>query len=342
MVHMTRNISFAIVSVVLSLVLSLPVSAITLEKVKERDHLLCGVSTELTGFSRTDEQGNWHGLNVDICRAVAAAVLGDADKVKFVSLTDKNRMATLQSGDVDLLSMNTPWSLSYDSLIGLNFTGVTFYDGQGFMVPVKLGVTSGLELQRVNICLEYKTMGAANLGEYFKANGLVYKLVELDEAAYPIQAFEAGKCDVLSGDISSLYARKMDLAEPDDYKVLPEIISIKPLGPVVRQGDAGWFNIVKWTVFTLVIAEDNGITSDIIDTLKDSENLEVRRFLGLEGVKGKGLGLADDWAYQVIKQVGNYGELFEHNLGQSSELKMDRNLNELWNRGGLHFGPSFE
>ncbi len=321
-------------------VLPKPVSAITLEMVKQRGMLNCGVAAGMQGFSSVDDQGVWNGLNVDICRAAAAAVLGDAGKVAFIPLSLKNRLIALQSGEVDLLSMNIGWDMSYDTSIGLHFGGVTFYDGQGFMVPVKLGVKSGLELNRTTVCLEPADRDKANLVDFFTSHNLEYRIVDVGENSSAAEALDSGRCDVISGDISELYLLRLRTAEPNRYLVLPDLISRRPLGPMVRQGDDGWFNVIRWVLFALVIAEDEGLDSLTIEQMQASQNPDIRRLLGRDGIGGKGLGLADDWIYQMIRQVGNYGEIFNRNVGAGSALQMERNLNELWNRGGLQYAPS--
>ena len=335
-VRLEKTLSLAIVIVVI--LASLPLSAMTLEQVKQRGELYCGVSTEAPGFSKPDPQGNWHGLNVDICRAVAAAVLGDAGKVKFVPLTDKNHVTAILSGVVDLLSMNLTWNLSYDTLIGLDFAGVSFYDGRGFMVAADLGVQSALELNKVSICVVPPDRNLADLDSFFKTHQLDYNIIKPGKGESIRGAVDSGSCDVVSGDLSQLVALQTQLSSPEQYVMLPEMISRRPLGPVVRQGDDGWFNIVRWILFGLIIGEDNEITSVNIDQIPDAVDPEIRAVLGLESGTGKGLGLNDDWLYQMIKQVGNYGEIFDRNIGRDSELKMDRNINALWDRGGLHYG----
>ena len=315
--------------------------ASTLDEVKKRGYLQCGVSTGLPGFSNPDAKGNWTGLDVDVCRAVAAAVLGDKNKVKFVPLTAKERFTALQSGEIDMLSRNTTWTLTRDTSLGLNFTGTSYYDGQGFMVSKKLGVKSAKELDGAAVCIQSGTTTELNLADYFRQHKMEYQAVVFDTSDQTIKGFEAGRCDVLTSDQSQLYALRIKLAKPDEAMVLPEVISKEPLGPVVRQGDDNWFNIVKWTLFAMINAEEMGITSKNVDEMKKSDNPAVRRLLGLEGIKGKGLGLGDDWSYQVIKQVGNYGEVFERNVGQGSPLKIARGINELWSKGGIMYAPPF-
>jgi general L-amino acid transport system substrate-binding protein len=311
----------------------------TLEAVKQRGFVQCGVNTGLPGFSNADEKGNWTGLDVDVCRAVAAAIFGGADKVRFTPLTAKERLTAVQSGEVDLLSRNTTWTLTRDTSLGIHFTGVTYYDGQGFMVSNALGVSSARELDGAAVCILAGTTTELNLADYFRTHGMTYDPVVFDTADQTARGFEAGRCDVLTSDQSQLYGLRIKLAEPDKAMVLPEVISKEPLGPAVRQGNDDWFNIVRWTLYALINAEELGVTSGNVDEMKSSSNPEVRRLLGLEGIKGSGLGLPDDWAYQIIKQVGNYGEIFERNVGAGSPLKIERGLNALWKDGGLQYAP---
>ncbi len=314
-------------------------AASTLEEVQKRGELQCGVSTGLPGFSATDEKGNWKGLDVDGCKAIAAAVLGDAGKVKYIPLNAKERFTALQSGEIDVLVRGTTWTLTRDTSLGLNFAGVNYYDGQGFMVSKKLGVKSAKDLDGAAICIQAGTTSELNLADYFTQNKMKYEPVVFDSHDQTIKGFEAGRCDVLTSDQSQLYGLRTHLPNPADAVLLPEIISKEPLGPVVRQGDDGWFNIVRWSFFAMVNAEDLGVTSKNIDDLKKSDNPNIRRLLGLEGIKGKSLGLSDDWAYQIIKQVGNYSETFERNVGMDSPLKIKRGLNALWSKGGIQYAP---
>jgi general L-amino acid transport system substrate-binding protein len=310
-----------------------------LDRIRERGFLQCGVNTGLPGFSNADEKGHWTGLDVDVCRAVAAAVLGEADKVQFTPLTAKERLTAVQSGEVDLLSRNTTWTLTRDTSLGLNFTGITYYDGQGFMVSKALGVNGARELDGAAVCILAGTTTELNLADYFRTHGMRYEPVVFDTADQTARGFEAGRCDVLTSDQSQLYGLRIKLAEPDKALILPEVISKEPLGPAVRQGDDAWFNVVRWTLFALINAEELGVSSENVDALKSSANPEIRRLLGLEGIKGKGLGLADDWAYRIVKQVGNYGEIFERNVGSGSPLGIPRGLNALWREGGLQYAP---
>lgn len=314
-------------------------AASTLKEVQKRGELQCGVSTGLPGFSATDEKGNWKGLDVDGCKAIAAAVLGDAGKVKYIPLNAKERFTALQSGEIDVLVRGTTWTLTRDTSLGLNFAGVNYYDGQGFMVSKKLGVKSAKDLDGAAICIQAGTTTELNLADYFTQNKMKYQPVVFDSHDQTIKGFEAGRCDVLTSDQSQLYGLRTHLPNPDDAVLLPEIISKEPLGPVVRQGDDGWFNIVRWSFFAMVNAEDMGVTSKNIDEMKKSDNPGIRRLLGLEGIKGKSLGLSDDWAYQIIKQVGNYSEVFERNVGMDSPLKIKRGLNALWSKGGIQYAP---
>ncbi len=313
--------------------------ASTLDEVQRRGVLQCGVSTGLPGFSATDEKGNWKGLDVDGCKAVAAAVLGNAGKVKYIPLNAKERFTALQSGEIDLLVRGTSWTLVRDTSLGLNFAGINYYDGQGFMVSRKLGLKSAKELDGAAICILAGTTTELNLADYFTQNKMKYEPVVFDTHDQTIKGFEAGRCDVLTSDLSQLYGLRTHLANPGDAVLLPEVISKEPLGPVVRQGDDGWFNIVRWSFYAMVNAEDLGVTSKNIDDMKSSNNPGIRRLLGLEGIKGKSLGLADDWAYQIVKQVGNYSESFERNVGMGSPLKIKRGLNALWSNGGIQYAP---
>ena len=308
-------------------------SADTLDSVKSKGHVQCGVSTGLPGFSLADENGKWKGLDVDVCRAIAAAVLGDSSKVKFTPLTAKERFTALQSGEIDVLSRNTTWTLTRDASLGLNFAGVNYYDGQGFMVSKSLGVKSALELNGAAVCLQSGTTTELNLSDYFSSNNMEYKSINYDTSDATVKA---GRCDVLTSDQSQLYALRIKLENPKSAIVLPEVISKEPLGPVVRQGDDKWFNIVKWSLMAMVNAEELGLTSTNIDGMKDTNNPAVQRLMGGQGEK---LGLDDDWSYNIVKQVGNYGESFEANIGVNTPLAIARGLNDLWSRGGLQYAP---
>ncbi|CAD5108503.1 amino acid ABC transporter substrate-binding protein [Zestomonas carbonaria] len=312
----------------------------TLDAVKKKGFVQCGISDGLPGFSYADAKGNYLGIDVDICRAVAAAVFGDATKVKYSPLTAKERFTALQSGEVDILSRNTTWTSSRDAAMGLNFTGVTYYDGQGFLVNKKLGVSSAKELDGATVCIQAGTTTELNLSDYFRANSLKYTPITYDTSDESAKSLEAGRCDVLTSDQSQLYAQRIKLAAPDDYVVLPEVISKEPLGPAVRQGDEEWFDIVRWSLFAMINAEELGIDSkNVEETAKTTKNPDVARLLGAEGDFGKDLKLPKDWAVQIVKQVGNYAEIFDRNVGAGSELKIERGLNALWNTGGLQYAP---
>ncbi len=317
-----------------------PIVAGTLDEVKKRDSLACGVSTGLPGFSATDEKGHWKGLDVDGCRAIAAAVLGDANKVKYVPLNAKERFTALQSGEIDVLVRGTTWTKHRDTALGLNFAGVNYYDGQGFMVSKKLGITSAKELDGAVFCIHTGTTSELNLADYFAKNKMKYEAVVFDTHDQAAKGFEAGRCDSLTSDQSQLYALRTHLSKPEDAVVLKEVISKEPLGPVVRQGDDAWFNVVRWSFFVMLNAEELGVTSANVDAMKkESTNPAVRRLLGLDGDKGQSMGLADDWSCQIIKQVGNYAESFERNVGSGSSLKIERGLNALWKDGGIQYAP---
>lgn len=312
----------------------------TLDAVQKKGFVQCGISDGLPGFSYADAKGNYLGLDVDVCRAVAAAVFGDASKVKFSPLTAKERFTALQSGEVDILSRNSTWTSSRDAAMGISFTGVTYYDGQGFLVNKKLGVTSAKELDGATVCIQAGTTTELNLSDYFRANGLKYTPITYDTSDESAKSVEAGRCDVLTSDQSQLYAQRIKLAAPNDYVVLPEVISKEPLGPAVRQGDDEWFKIVRWTLFAMLNAEELGVDSqNVVETAKTTKNPDIARLLGSEGEFGKDLKLPKDWAVQIIKQVGNYAETFNRNVGAGSELKIDRGLNAQWNKGGLQYAP---
>lgn len=325
-----------------ALVLGMGVTAAnanTLDDVKAKGFIQCGVSQGLPGFSNPDDQGNWTGLDVDFCRAMAAAIFNDAEAVRFTPLSAKERFTALQSGEVDVLSRNTTWTMSRDTALGLNFAGVTYYDGQGFMVRKELGVTSALELSGAAVCTNTGTTTELNVADYFRANDMPYQIVAFEKADEVVAAYDAGRCDVYTTDASGLYAQRLKLTNPDDHIVLPEIISKEPLGPVVRQGDDTWFNITKWVHFAMVNAEELGVTSANVDEMRNSDNPSIKRLLGTEGAFGEAIGLSNDWAYQVIKQVGNYGEVFDRNVGPDTPLGISRGLNALWSDGGIQYAP---
>jgi general L-amino acid transport system substrate-binding protein len=318
-------------------------SAATLDDVKAKGFLQCGVNTGLAGFAAPNDQGEWTGLDVDYCRAVAAAIFGDGSKVKFTPLSAKDRFTALQSGEVDVLVRNTTWTISRDTALGFNFTGVNYYDGQGFMINAKKlpGVNSALQLSGASVCVQSGTTTELNLADYFKANNMEYNPVVFEKLDEATAAYDSGRCDVYTTDQSGLYSTRLSLAAPDDHVVLPEIISKEPLGPLVRQGDDQWFDIVKWVGFALLNAEELGITQANVEEMKNSGNPEVKRVLGQEADTkiGTDLGLSNDWVANIVKAVGNYGEVFERNVGQGSPLKIARGLNALWSKGGLQFAP---
>ena len=309
-----------------------------LDAIKDKGYIQCGVSTGLAGFSNPDDEGNWRGIDVDVCRGVAAAVFGDADAVRFTPLTATERFTALQSGEVDVLSRNTTWTLTRDTSLGLDFTGVTYYDGQGFMVPEELGVESATELEGASVCVQPGTTTELNLADYFRANDMEYEPVVIERLEEVRTAYDQGRCDVYTTDQSGLYAERTVLTDPEAHVILPEVISKEPLGPVVRHGDHEWADIVRWTLYAMVEAEEYEVSSANVDDEKaNSTNPVVRRLLGVEGDMGADLGLDPEWAYNVIKQVGNYGEIFEANLGQETPLKIERGLNALWSDGGLQY-----
>jgi general L-amino acid transport system substrate-binding protein len=314
-------------------------SAQTLKAVKDRGTLNCGANGTLAGFGLPDAQGKWTGLDVDVCRAIAAAIFNAANKVKFVPLSAKDRFTALQSGEVDVLMRNTTWTSSRDSSLGLSFTGVDYYDGQGFMVRKALKVNSALELGDASVCVQQGTTTELNLADFFHAHNMKLKTVTFATANEAVKAYDAGRCDAYTTDASGLYAERLRLANANDHIILPEIISKEPLGPVVRQGDDQWFTAVKWVLFAMINAEELNITSKNIDEMTKSTNPDVKRFVGTEGNYGEQLGLSKDWAVRIIKLVGNYGESFERNVGQDSPLKIDRGLNKLWNKGGIQYAP---
>ncbi|MDX7951619.1 amino acid ABC transporter substrate-binding protein [Lichenihabitans sp. Uapishka_5] len=311
----------------------------TLDTVKSRGQLICGANTALAGFGIPDSSGGWTGLDVDYCRAIAAAVLGDPTKVKFIPLNAKDRFPALQSGEVDVLIRNTTWTTSRDSNQGFLFAATDFYDGQGFMVRKKQNVSSAKELDGASICVQQGTTTELNLADYFRSNNIKYDSVAFQDEDVALKAFESGRCDAFTTDSSGLYAERIRLTNPDDYMVLPDIISKEPLASAVRQGDDQWFNVVRWSFYAMLNAEEAGVTSKNADDMLKSQDPNIRRMLGVEGDQGKGLGLDNKWAYNIVKMVGNYGEIFDKNVGDGSALKIKRGQNALWNKGGLQYGP---
>jgi general L-amino acid transport system substrate-binding protein len=309
----------------------------TLDSVRSKGFLQCGVNTGLAGFSQPDSKGVWRGIDVDVCRAVAAAVFGDANKVRYTPLTAQQRFTALQSGEIDILSRNTTWTLSRDTSLGLNFVGVNYYDGQGFMVPKKLNVKSAKQLNGATVCVQPGTTNELNLADYFRANRMSFKPVVIEKLEEVLNAYFAGRCDVYTTDHSGLVALRATRAtRPEDHLILPEIVSKEPLGPAVRHGDDRWFDIVKWSLFAMLEAEELGLSSKSIDAEAKSTNPSIQRFVGASGDLGKMLGLDNRWAFQIVRQVGNYAESFDANL---KPLGFERGLNRLWNQGGLMYAP---
>ncbi len=313
-------------------------SAGTLDQVKARGQLVCGANPGLAGFGLPDDQGVWKGLDVDECRALAAAIFNDPSKVKFLPVNAKDRPTILAGGEIDVLIRNTTWTMSRE-LGGMFFTGVNFYDGQGFMVRRKLGVDSALKLDGASVCVQQGTTTELNLADYFRANGMKLEAVVFATDEEATKAYDSGRCDAYTTDASGLYSERLKMSAPDDHIVLPEIISKEPLGPAVRKDDIPWFEIVQWTHFALVTAEELGVTKANADAMLKSPNPNIRRLLGVEGDFGKSMGLSNDWAYQMIKAEGNYGEIFERNVGMDSPIKIKRGLNALWSKGGLQYAP---
>jgi general L-amino acid transport system substrate-binding protein len=329
-----------IMLVVLVLVLfALPntLMAGTLDEVKARGVLVVGVNTGLAGFSMPDEKGVWKGLDVDTARAIAAAVLGDANKIKWVPLTAVQRLPALQSKEIDVLCRNTTVTLTRETTNGLNFVHVNYYDGQGFMVPKKLGLKSARDLKGATVCVLPGTTTEMNAADYFRKNGMEWKPVVIENNAELNKAFFAGRCDCITSDASQLASIRAVAPSPDNYIILPQIISKEPLAPVVRHGDDQWYDIVNWSVMALIEAEEQGIDSKNLEAMMKSADPNVQRFLGVTPGMGKALGLDDAWAYNIVKQVGNYGEIFERNVGKNTPLKLERGLNDLWFNGGLMY-----
>jgi general L-amino acid transport system substrate-binding protein len=311
-----------------------------LDAVKARGQLICGVNTGVAGFALADSQGKWVGLDVDVCRAVAAAIFGDAEKVKYVPTTAQQRFTALQSGEVDILSRTTTITLTRDTALGFDFTGINYYDGQGFMVNKKLGVKSAKELNGATVCVQPGTTTELNLADYFRANKMTFKPVVIEKVEEVRAAFFSGRCDVFTTDASGLYStRAANAPNPGDYVILPEIISKEPLGPAVRHGDNQFADIVRWAFNAMLEAEEYGISSKNVDEMLKSDNPSIKRILGVTPGMGKALGVDEAWVVNIVKQVGNYGESFERNVGMGSTLKIERGLNKLWTQGGLQYSP---
>ena len=318
-------------------------SAGTLDDVRAKGHVQCGITTGLAGFAFTDDQGNWQGFDVALCKGVAAAVFGDASKVKYTNLTGKTRFEALKAGEVDLLSRNTTWTYSRDVDLKLTFLGVNYYDGQGFLVPVSLGVSSATELNGASICIQTGTTTELNLADYFRGNNMDYEPVPIETNAEARQNYLAGRCDVYTTDRSGLAATRVSLENPADHIVLPEIVSKEPLGPLVRHGDDEWGDIVRWTLNVLIIAEEKGITKENVRAMaaETQNDAELNRMFGTEGEYGAMLDLSADWVVNVIAAVGNYGEIFEQYLGVNTDIGLERGVNALWTDGGLIYSPPY-
>ena len=341
MLERTRQafIPAAVVLLALLVAGSPPVHAQTLKAVKERGTLNCGVGQGLLGFSSQGEGNGWSGFDVDVCRAIAAAIFGDPDKVTFTPLDAAARFAALQSNKVDVLSRNSTWTMSRETSLGLMFTGVAYYDGQGFLLRREAGIDTALQLGGKNVCTQTGTTSELNLVDYFRARDMGLKVLALGTAEESRKAYDDRKCDVLTSDVSQLYAERLKLAAPDSHIILPEVISKEPLGPAVRQGDDQWFNLVKWTLYALINAEELGLKSASVDDAMKSPNPDIRRLIGTEGEFGQQLGLANDWAARAVRAVGNYGEIYERNVGTQSRLSIPRGLNALWTHGGIQYAP---
>ncbi len=311
----------------------------TLADVKARGTLKCGVSQGLAGFSAKNDKGEWSGFDVDLCKAVAAAIFDDAAKVDYVPLSAEARFPALQKGEVDLLSRNSTWTMQREADLGLLFAAVSYYDGQGFMVPAAKNVMGALELGGSKVCTQSGTTSALNVTDYFNQNKMQLELIQLPTVDEVVKAYADGKCDVLTTDVSQLYALRLKLGTPADHIVLPDVISKEPLGPVVRQGDDNWLNIVKWSFYALVNAEELGIGTATLDQAATSEKPDVKRFVGSDGAYGEKLGLTKDWAMRIVGSVGNYGEVFERNVGAQSPLGIPRGINQLWSAGGIQYAP---
>ena len=313
--------------------------AATLDDVKAKDYVQCGVTGGVPGFSAPDANNVWTGLEVDFCRAVASAIFNDAGKVRYTPLTSQERFAALSAGEIDILSRTTTWTMSRDTDLGISFVGTMYYDGQGFMVRKADGIASALDLSGAAICIESGTTTELNAADYFAANNLEFNTVVFVDQDEVVKAYEDGRCDVYTTDGSALAAERSKFAVPDDHIILPEIISKEPLGPVVRQGDDQWFKINRWVYYALLEAEELGVTSSNVDEMLGSDNPAIKRLLGVEGDFGAPIGLTKDWAYQVIKLVGNYGESFDRNVGTATPIGLERGLNALWTNGGLQYAP---
>jgi len=319
-----------------------PMGAQTLEVVRDRGKLICGINPDLPGFAARDPEGSWQGFDVDFCRAVAAAVFGDISRVEFKPLANADRLTALKNGDIDLLSRNTTWTMARETELGISFAAVTYYDGQGFLVRASLKAESALELGGKSICVQTGTTTEANLADYFRSNKLSYQVETFPTAQEAVAAYDDGRCDAFTTDVSALFAQRLKLANPDEHVILPDIISKEPLSPAVRQGDDRSFKIVQWTHFVMLNAEELGVSSKTIERAMVSDNAEIRRLVGVGGNAGTDLGLSSDWAARVIGLVGNYDEVFERNVGIGSKLGIPRGINQLWTHGGIQYAPPIQ
>ena len=314
-------------------------SAQTLKTIKDRGAVNCGVSEGLYGFSSRDDKGAWTGFDVDMCRALAAAIFNDPSKVQYSPLDASARFKVLQSGNIDVLSRNSTWTMSRESELGLVFTGITYYDGQGFLVPRSLKKDSALDLDGTKVCVQVGTTTELNLADHFRSNKMKFEPVNAQTVEEAVKGYDSGRCNVFTADVSSLHAIRLRLSKPDDHVILPDVISKEPLGPAVRQGDMQWLNIVKWVNYAMINAEELGVTSQNVDEAMRSDKPDVRRLVGNEGSYGEQIGLTKDWAARIVKHVGNYGEVFERNVGIGSRLAIPRGINQLWNVGGIQYAP---
>lgn len=311
----------------------------TIANIKQKGYVQCGSNPGLAGFGVPDAQGKWTGFDVDYCKALAAAIFNDPNKVRYIPLSSKDRFTALQSGEVDVLVRNSTWTMSRDTQLGLDFPAVNYYDGQGFMVRKKLGVTSAKQLDGASVCTQQGTTTELNLADFFRSNKLKYEVVAFASADDTFKAYDTGRCDAFTTDSSGLYAERLKASAPDDHVVLPEIISKEPLGPSVRHGDSQWADIVRWVHYAMLTAEELGVTKANVDQMKGSDNPDIKRLLGSEGKYGESIGLSNDWGYRIIKLVGNYSEVFEKDVGSGSPLKIQRGVNALWSKGGLQYAP---
>jgi general L-amino acid transport system substrate-binding protein len=333
------KLSKCIGPILAAFVMTSPVAAQTLQEVKNRGALNCGVSEGLYGFSARDDKGNWSGFDVDLCRALAAAIFNDTSKVNYTPLAANRRFEALQLGSIDVLSRNTTWTMSREVELGLSFAATDYYDGQGFLVRRAMNKESALDLDGAKVCVQTGTTTEPNLVDYFRTNNMKYEMIGSATAEGAIKSYDSGLCNVLTSDISQLFAIRLLLSRPDDHVILPDVISKEPLGPAVRQGDMQWFNIVRWVQFAMINAEELGVTSKNINEAVKSEKPDVKRLVGTEGNYGERIGLTKDWAARVVTLVGNYGEVFERTIGVNSALGIPRGINQLWSKGGIQYAP---